>query len=104
MEVLDRILMLLKENNMQQKDLAKAIGLSSNALTGWKNGNNSSYIKHLPKIAEFLNVSVDYLLGKETESTNENDFTYALYDEITHDLSKEQIEQIIKFADFLRNS
>ena len=104
MEVLDRILMLLKENNMQQKDLAKAIGLSSNALTGWKNGNNSSYIKHLPKIAEFLNVSVDYLLGNETESTNENDFTYALYDEITHDLSKEQIEQIIKFADFLRNS
>lgn len=37
MEVLDRILMLLKENNMQQKDLAKAIGLSSNALTGLSN-------------------------------------------------------------------
>lgn len=103
MGVLDRILMLLKENNMQQKDLAKALGLSSNALTGWKNGNNTSYMKHLPKIAEFLGVSVDYLLGNNTP-TNENDFTYALYDEITHDLSKEQIDQIIKFADFLRNS
>ena len=88
---------------MTQKELSDFLCLKPNIFTEWKAGRNSSYMKHLPKIAEFLNVSVDFLLGKET-TASKHDFTYALYDEITHDLSQEQIEQIKKFADFLRNS
>lgn len=60
-------------------------------------------MKHLPKIAEFFDVSVDRLLGKESP-TVENNFTYALYNELAHDLSEEQIQQLKQFADFLRNS
>ena len=56
--------MLLDENHIQQKELSDYLGLSKNTMTGWKNGNNNSYMKHLPKIAEFFGVSVDYLLGK----------------------------------------
>ena len=103
MEVLTRILTLLDERHVQQKELSNYLGLSKCAMTGWKNGNNNSYIKHLPKIAEFFGVSVDYLLGKETP-TAKKDFTYALYDELAHDLSEEQIQQLKQFADFLRNS
>ena len=54
----------------------------------------------MPQIAEFFNVSVDYLLGNE----NTNDFTYAMYNELTHDLSEEKIDQLKKYADFLRQS
>ena len=79
------------------------LGLSKNVFTEWKSGRATSYMKHLPKIAEFFNVSVDYLLGKEPPAT-ENNFTYALYDELAHDLSEEQIQQLKQFADFLRNS
>ena len=103
MDVLTKILKLLDNSNMQQKDLSDYLGLSKNTMTGWKNGNNSSYKKHLPKIAEFFGVSVDYLLGKETPTT-ENNFTYALYNELAHDLSDEQMKQLKQFADFLRNS
>ena len=99
MEVLTRILILLDENHLQQKELSDYLGLSKNTITGWKNGNNNSYMKHLPKIAEFFGVSVDYLLGKE-----ETDFTYALYNELAHDLSEEQLQQLKQFADFLRNN
>ena len=88
---------------MQQKDLSDYLGLSKNTMTGWKNGNNKSYMKYLPEIAEFFGVSADYLLGKETSTTG-NDFTYALYNELAHDLSDEQIQQLKQFADFLRNS
>lgn len=101
MEILNKILSLLEEKNIQQKDLSDYLGLSKSALTGWKNGNNKSYMKHLPKIAEFLGVSVDCLLGKMSSTS---DYTYALYNEITHNLSQEQIEQIKNFADFLRNN
>ena len=103
MEVLTKILELLNKNHIQQKELSDYLGLSKNTMTGWKSGNNNSYMKHLPKIAEFFGVSVDYLLGKESPVA-ENDFTYALYDEIAHDLSAEQIQQLKQFADFLRNS
>ena len=99
--VLYNILRLLEERNIQQKELSDYLGLSKNTITGWKNGNNTSYRKYLPKIAEFFGISVDSLLGND--ATN-NDFTYALYNEITHDLSQEQIDQIKKYADFLRNS
>lgn len=101
MEVLTRILALLDEKHIQQKELSNYLGLSKCAMTGWKNGNNNSYMKHLPKIAEFFEVSVDYLLGRE--AATENNFTYALYNELAHDLSEEQIQQLKQFADFLRN-
>lgn len=103
MDVLTRILMLLDKNHTQQKELSDYLGLSKNTMTGWKNGNNNSYMKYLPRIAEFFNVSVDYLLGKETLTVG-NDFTYALYDELAHDLTEEQIQQLKQFADFLRSS
>ena len=103
MEVLTKILSLLKEKGVQQRALSDYLGLSKNTITGWKNGNNTSYKKHLPEIADFFGVSVDYLLGNDIK-TEENNFTYALYNEITHDLTQDQIDQLKKYADFLRNS
>lgn len=40
------------------------LGISKNVFTDWKSGKNKSYHKHLPKIADFFGVTVDYLLGK----------------------------------------
>jgi transcriptional regulator with XRE-family HTH domain len=103
LEVLNKIIRLLKEKGVKQKELTDFLSVSHNVFTEWKAGRNASYMKHLPKIAEFFEVSVDYLLGKETH-TPEYNFTYALYNELAHDLSEEQIQQLKQFADFLRNS
>ncbi len=103
MEVLHKIITLLKEKGVKQKDLTDYLLVSHNVFTEWKAGRNTSYMKYLPKIAEFFGVSVDYLLGKKTPAA-QNDFAYALYDELAHDLSEEQIQQLKQFADFLRNS
>lgn len=64
LDTLDRILCLLKEQHKTQKQLMDFLGLGKTAFTGWKNGDNVSYKKHIDKIAEFFNVSTDYLLGK----------------------------------------
>lgn len=66
MDTLERIIQLLKEQKKRQKDLTDYLGITKNAFTNWKSGNNTSFIKYLPKIADFLNVSVDVLLGKGT--------------------------------------
>ena len=103
MDILTNIIHLLKERNKKQVDLTNYLCVTKNIFTDWKSGRNNSYMKHLPKIAEFFDVSVDYLLGNEIK-TEENNFTYALYNEITHDLTQEQIDQLKKYADFLRTN
>ena len=64
---LHKIIELLDNKGLKQKDLTDFLGLSKNAFTNWKNGNNNSYMKHLPKIADFLGVSVVYLGGNENQ-------------------------------------
>lgn len=68
MSTLDRITNLLKEQNKKQKELTDYLGITKNAFTDWKNGRIKSYNKYIPQIAEFLNVSIDFLLtGNEHE-------------------------------------
>ena len=69
MRILNNIIDELKKQNKKQKDLTDYLGLTKNAFTDWKGGKSQSYKKYLPQIAEFLNVSVDYLLsGKNKKS------------------------------------
>jgi len=62
MNTVERIVNLLKEKGIQQKDFVKNIGLNSSALSDWKSGQNHSYKMHIDKIADYFNVSTDYLL------------------------------------------
>ena len=65
---LDKILELIEKNNIKQKDLTDYLGISKNAFTNWKGGFSQSYNRYLPQIAEFFNVSIDYLVsGDETK-------------------------------------
>ena len=98
---LDKILELIEKNNIKQKDLTDYLGISKNAFTNWKGGFSQSYNRYLPQIAEFFNVSIDYLVGKDEKET---DFTYAAYDELTHDLTPEKLKMLQNYADFLRQN
>ena len=62
--VLNNIMVELKAQHKTQKELTAYLGVTKSAFTDWKSGKSNSFIKHLPQIAEFLGVSVDYLLGK----------------------------------------
>ena len=63
MSTLDRIIYLCKKCNKTQKDLTDYLGLEKSTFTSWKNGKTASYKKYINKIAEFFNVSTDYLLN-----------------------------------------
>ena len=64
MRTLDNISLLLKEQKKTQKNLTDYLGLSKNIFTDWKSGKCKSYNNYLPKIAEFFDVSIDYLVGR----------------------------------------
>lgn len=67
LEILERISMLLGSRN--QKELTDFLGLKKSAFTDWKLGKSNSYRKYLIEIANFFEVSIDYLVyGKEQQS------------------------------------
>ena len=64
MSILDRICILLGDK--EQQELTNYLGLKKTAFTDWKSGKSNSYRKYLIEIAEFFNVSLDYLVfGKK---------------------------------------
>lgn len=60
----ERIKLLCQQNNMTLADLADKIGISRSTISRWNKENTPSSTT-LSKIADFFNVSTDYLLGRE---------------------------------------
>lgn len=60
----NRIEDLLKKNNSNAKTLADAIGVSSGNVYDWKSGKAKPGAEALRKIADYFDVSTDYLLGR----------------------------------------
>lgn len=62
MNTLERIEKYIKINGWSNSEFARRLGLTSGTVTEWTSGRNSSYLKHIDKIAEVLNISREYLL------------------------------------------
>ncbi len=68
---------------LNQVEFAKAMGVSKQCVSNWENDNVMPSIEMLIKIADFFNVTTDYILGR-------NERTYI---DVTG-LSDEQISHI----------
>ena len=62
-EISQKVFDVLKEQNKTQSELASILGIKQSAIASWKIDNTNPKAEYLPKIANFLNVSVDYLVG-----------------------------------------
>ena len=56
---------LRKNNNLTQKECAKALDINANTFGRYELGTNIPTIKRLIAIADFYNVSLDYLVNKK---------------------------------------
>ncbi len=61
---------LLKENDLKQKDLADAIDVSNSSISRYRTGERIPRIDVLTKIADYFNVSIDYLLTGVSAETD----------------------------------
>ncbi|MBZ4687319.1 MAG: Helix-turn-helix domain protein [Clostridiales bacterium] len=62
--IANRIKELRKSKNLTQIELAKQIGMSRAALSLYEIGKREPDSKTINKLADFFNVSTDYLLGR----------------------------------------
>lgn len=52
------------EKNISQKKLADAIGVSQKAIDFWERGVNEPKASYIVKLADYFEVSADYILGR----------------------------------------
>ena len=62
-----RLMELREERNLSQNDVANAIQTSRTNIGRWEKGLNEPAAGYLIKLAEFFEVSTDYLLGLEND-------------------------------------
>lgn len=84
MTLFERIQKLAKSRNMNMKEAATALGFSENLFYKWKNSDPKGI--DLQKVADYFDVSVDYLLGRETpEMKTETELRKALENVVSFD-------------------
>lgn len=75
--ILNRIEVLLKETGHSKSELYGACSVSASAISQWKSGKTSPATKSLQSIADYLNVSYEYLVSgvgqKEKEPAPEGE-------------------------------
>jgi len=82
LDILDKIFTLLSEKNITAAKLSKDIGISSGLISQWKKGLQKPSLDVVLKIADYLEVSIDYLLGREESKNHE----YVITMDIAEDL------------------
>lgn len=113
----ERLNELLKSRNMYQNDLAQYIGYTTQAVSRWCRGETEPDLEMLTKIANFFNVSTDYLLGNVPYKNNEELKELETLKQLLvknqfmredEDLSKEELDKLMKFVnankEFLKES
>ncbi len=70
MEIGTRIRQLRTENGLKQKELAEKIHVAANTLSQFETGKANPGYDVLIALADFFEVSADYLLGRADETGN----------------------------------
>ena len=60
----DRFVQILQEKKISSYKLTKDTGISNGLISDWKKGKRTPASENLIKLADYLDLSVDYLLGR----------------------------------------
>jgi transcriptional regulator with XRE-family HTH domain len=110
-ESIDRIYELIKQRGITAAQLTRDAGLTNGLLSQWKKGLQKPSSKNLKKIADYFNVTTDYLLSgsdKKISPSNEggenSDLEPVILARSSSPLPKEEMRRIKKLLDSTINS
>ena len=63
----NRIKELRKQAKLSQQTLADQIGVFRNTISNWETGYSQISLENAKKVAEYFGVTIDYLLGSESD-------------------------------------
>lgn len=85
---------LRNKTGITQKEMAKVLNVAHTTYNGYELGKISPDVKMLIKLADYFNVSIDELVGRETENLNLK---------FVDETKKEIIKEILKLDTNLTN-
>lgn len=63
----ERLRELMKENALNQVKLAQNAGLKQNTISAWLAGKKEPSLTSLWRVADYFDVSIDYLVGRSDD-------------------------------------
>ena len=63
---------LRKLKKMSQSELAKVVGVSQTTVTAWETGKAEPSSSAISNLADYFNVTTDYLLGRPEKKDDDN--------------------------------
>ena len=61
---MNRIRDLREDRDLRQSDLAEAVGIDQRTISNYETGKSNPDSEALIRLADFFNVSIDYLVGR----------------------------------------
>jgi len=102
-----RLKSLRIERELKQIDLANMLGISRTTYTQYETEKSEPDLETLTKLANFFNVSVDYLLGRTNirsinETITDNDSMTGSHEHVDEEWTEEELEEIETFKEFIK--
>lgn len=118
MSIGETLRQLRKKKNLTQIQFANLFQISNGTIAMWETDKRQPDGETLSKLADFFDVSVDYLLGREEKNSPENQesnsrglYIPEKYRDVmvafsggTDDLTQEDIDAIVRFIEFTKNN
>ena len=86
MDTIQKIVELLDKNGISGAKMSRDLGFSNADFSQWKTGKQNPSIEKLTKIAEYFNVSTDYLLGDDNIKVYDEHDNIVVIDDETRDI------------------
>ena len=101
-----RLKELRKKNHKTQEEMAALIGVTRGAYGNIENGKREPDFKTLSKLADYFGVSVDWLIGRDKQSTPPDELSAGESSllRIFRELNEEGQEKLLDLADDLIQS
>ena len=84
---------LMKEHNVTAYKVSKETGIATSTLSDWKKGRSTPKQDKLQKIADYFNVTIDYLLTGKNPDKKERDYSLTIKEQTDID---DEAKEIIK--------
>lgn len=98
---LENLLSLLRKKGISKNKMLTDLNLGKNSFVNWEKRGTIPGGDTLNKIAEYFNVSIDYLLGNETTDRQLEGVEFALMSE-SEGLTEDQKQDVLKYIRFLK--